>query len=120
MKAFINGLHAALPEGSHQQAVLTANALALLERCSATDVSYAADRLYAILRMPPESRPLVSVVGSAITPYAIIGGAIRFGDEARWHPLFPIGPMQQLTALIAGATYGLQLPPPAAAPLATP
>jgi hypothetical protein len=54
------------------------------------EVSYVSDRLNSILRMPIESRPDITVYGEPISEHAILGAAIRFGDEEKLIPLFPI------------------------------
>jgi len=54
------------------------------------EASYVSDRLYSILRMAPESRPVITVYGCQLSEHAILGTAIYFSDENRILPLFPI------------------------------
>ena len=64
------------------------------------EASYVSDRLHSILRMAPESRPLISVYGSPLSEHAIVGAAIRFGDEERIIPLFPIALVKSITQVL--------------------
>jgi hypothetical protein len=62
-----------------------------LQSAAHNDVSYVSDRLSSILRMSPDRRPSVTVVGSEMTEHAILGSAIQFEDDQRWYQLFPVG-----------------------------
>jgi DNA-binding SARP family transcriptional activator len=68
----------------------------------ASDSSYVGDRLTAILRMPHQEQPTVTVVGEAIGPHAVLAGAIRFGPSGPLYQLFPVALIHALSALIAG------------------
>ena len=61
------------------------------------------DRLHAIMRMPPEARPLVNVYGPPISQHAILGAAIQIGSEAHYTPLFPLGLFMTVPAVVERA-----------------
>jgi hypothetical protein len=65
------------------------------------EATYVSDRLQSILRMPQESRPLITVYGSMISEHAIMCSGIRFGNEERTLPLFPIPLIETITQLIS-------------------
>ncbi len=64
------------------------------------EVSYVSDRLNAILRMPPESRPSVSVYGQPLSDHAILGAAIEISGEEAIYPLFPVRLCQEVPKMI--------------------
>lgn len=75
--------------GSHcEEAILSS--LSVLQKSFTTDISYVSDRLNAILRMPPLSRPSIDIIGAKITDHAILGSVIYFSDTRQWHYLFPV------------------------------
>lgn len=109
VQQFIASMGKMFPSGSHRDAVLQQGATALAQYLS-TDVSYVSDRLNAILRMPPEKRPVVAVIGTQVTAHAIVGGAMQFANDGRWHQLFPISVIQKMTALVEESAGNVALP----------
>jgi len=86
---------APLEHGTHTWGAL-ANAAASARQAIATDVSHVSDVLTAVLRLSDADRPAISVAGVELTEFAILGGAIRVGDEDRTYQLFPF----ELTAAL--------------------
>ena len=74
------------------------------------EASYVSDRLSSILRMPPESRPLVSVFGPPLSEHAIVGAAIKIGDEPPL-PLFPVALMKTMPPVVNKAFAELGVTP---------
>lgn len=109
VQQYIASMGKMFPPGSHRDAMLTQSASTLAGYLS-TDVSYVSDRLNSILRMPSEKRPMVTVVGTAVTGHAIVGGAIQFGNDGNWYQLFPIGLVQKMTALMETSASKAALP----------
>jgi len=58
---------------------------------SASQSSYAGDRLAAITRLRPDPAPLISVVGAELAPHLAMGYAIQFQGSEDWVQLFPMG-----------------------------
>lgn len=100
---FATALGRGFGEGSHTEGILAGNA-ALLAKSFHTNVSYISDRLNAVLRMPAEQRPMISVVGAPITEHALLGGALQFAGDNTWYQLFPVVLIEQLTELVAEAS----------------
>jgi hypothetical protein len=69
---------------------------ARLRELAATDSSYVLDRLNAALRSPAPLSPGFDVVGLAVGPRALLGGAVRIRGEQRWLQLFPVAALQAL------------------------
>jgi hypothetical protein len=61
-----------------------------------TEITYALDRLNAVLRIDRSARPAIDVVGIPIGPGALLGGALRIQGESRWVQLFPLGLMHAM------------------------
>ena len=53
------------------------------------DVTYAADRLAAILRLPGNQRPTFSVAGLPLNEHALLGTGIQIGSDEKIWQLFP-------------------------------
>ncbi|GEM_PF-6921454 len=104
-------------EGSHRHSELR-DAGATLRDAFKTDISYVSDRLNAVLRMEPASRPTVTVVDSEITEHALLGGAVQFSDKpGEWYQLFPLGLLHRLREIVAAnGEPAEELPPTAGAP----
>lgn len=64
--------------GSHTEYIVRAGAIKMVQGSFKLDVSYVSDRLGAILRMPPEKRPTISIVGPELAEHIVLGSAIRF------------------------------------------
>lgn len=65
------------------------------------DISYVSDRLNATLRMPVTERPVMTIVGSEVTPHAVVGGAVQFSDKpGEWHQLFPLGILHRVLEVV--------------------
>lgn len=62
-------------------------------------VSYVADRLSAIQRIPPERRPRIHAIGAAVGTNLLLAGAIAFEGENTYHELFPIALLDALRSL---------------------
>jgi hypothetical protein len=54
------------------------------------EASYVSDRLHSVMRMPEGSRPSIAIWGSSLSQHAILGSAIRIGDDGPIQPLFPL------------------------------
>lgn len=100
---FLTTLGKSFGEGSHRDTALSQNA-ALLARSFKTDVSYVSDRLSAVLRLAPEKRPRISVIGAPITEHALLGGAVQFSGENTWYQLFPLGLIEQVAQLVSDSS----------------
>jgi hypothetical protein len=61
------------------------------------DAAHVSDRLSSIMRMELSGRPTITVVGIELTEHAILGGAIRFGNDKRWYQLFPLCLIQKIS-----------------------
>lgn len=64
------------------------------------EASYISDRLHAVLRMPAESRPLVTFYGEPLSGHAVLGTAIQIAGDDMIYPLFPIALFRELSLLI--------------------
>lgn len=64
------------------------------------ETSYVSDRLQAILRMMPESRPLVTVFGEPLSRHAVLGAAVQIAGDDALHPLFPVALVREVPAMI--------------------
>ncbi len=67
------------------------------------EASYVSDRLHGILRMPPETRPLISVFGQQLSDHAILGAAILIGEESQLIPLFPVALLKGIAPIVERA-----------------
>jgi hypothetical protein len=90
---------AALPECASTVLALAGR----IRASSPTDISYVGDRLAAILRLPVEQRPPLTVIGVPLGEHAILGGAVRIGGEDRVHRLVPFELIERWL-LLPGAT----------------
>jgi hypothetical protein len=97
--ALLDSLGATFGHGSYTASVLTA-AGETARAGLTTDVSHVSDVLTAILRLPETVRPTVSVIGARLTEFAILGGAIRVGNEDRTYQLFPFELAAALTSQV--------------------
>ena len=66
-----------------------------------TDVGYVSDRLSALVRMGKTANVRFDVVGLALRPQMMLGGALRIVGEDRWMQLYPMGLLEALRAAIA-------------------
>jgi DNA-binding SARP family transcriptional activator len=97
---------AGLGPTSKQQVMLRRYAGAISQAVT-SDSSYVADRLSAILRLPAQERPAVTVIGEQLNQHTVLVGAVRFGSTGPLFQLFPIALVRAILALI----QGLPLPP---------
>jgi hypothetical protein len=72
-----------------ERAYSTVRALAPSLHELADDASYVSDRLNAVMRMPAESRSVISIWSEPLSGHALLGSAMRIGDDGPIHPLFP-------------------------------
>lgn len=75
------------------------------------EASYASDRLSAILRRPPASRPAITVYGSPISEHAVLAASIQFSAEEPPQSLFPLDLLNGLQSAVADALAALNPPP---------
>lgn len=64
------------------------------------EASYVSDRLHAVLRMPPESRPLIQVYGEPVSGHAVLGGVIQVVGDDTIFPLFPLSLFREVPQMI--------------------
>jgi DNA-binding SARP family transcriptional activator/uncharacterized membrane protein YhaH (DUF805 family) len=76
------------------------------------DASYVADRLGAITRMDPSSRPSIAVVGTLVNEHSLLAGGIQFGPDGHWYQLFPIALINAIADLMNGRIPALTTPNP--------
>jgi hypothetical protein len=65
-----------------------------------------------MLCQPPERRPTITVVGEDLGGSAILGGAIRFGADGPWQPLFPLSLNRAILSDAEGLKKGSFAYPP--------
>jgi hypothetical protein len=78
----------------------TAKGIGAVAKTTASNSSYVGDRLNALLRLPSDERPAVTVIGQELDHHAILVGSIRFGASGPLYQLFPIALVRALEALI--------------------
>ncbi len=64
------------------------------------EASYISDRLHAVLRMPTESRPLVTFYGEPLSGHAVLGEAVQIAGDDMIYPLFPIPLFREVSLMI--------------------
>ncbi|HLZ80885.1 MAG TPA: hypothetical protein VKP04_04575 [Ktedonobacteraceae bacterium] len=110
IKQFMDQLSTTLHEKSHSGSVISMNVESVQQFVS---ISYIFDRLNALLRMPPERRCRVNLIGTKVTKYAILADMLLFENESQSYTLFPVHLLKKISEITHEARDGLALAGPA-------
>ena len=95
VQAFLPAVGARVGSGTHCDEVIKTRAVDWSQQLH-TDTAYVSDRLNAILRMPSNSRPLITIIGVELAPHSLLGTEIILGNDPTTYRLFPLGLLQEL------------------------